>query len=204
MTILSPRTVKEMFPASNAVSRFVEKSRATLRDISTEKDKRLLIVSGPCSIHDQGSSLEYALRYKQLSSQVQESCFLIMRAFFEKSRTQHGWTGFLHDPFLDGSCDLNEGILQTRELLLQFAQEEIPVAAEFVHPLLAPYFEDLITFGIIGARTCTSQVHRHLASGLPMPVGFKNSIDGNIESAFHGIVTARNPQNFVTIDEEDG
>lgn len=202
MTILSPRAVKETYPASIEVRRFVEKSRTTLRSIASEEDKRLLIVAGPCSIHDQPSTLEFAARYKQLASQVNESCFLIMRAFFEKSRTQHGWTGFLHDPFLDASCDLEEGILQTRELLLALAQAEIPVCAEFLHPLIAPYCEDLITFGIIGARTCTSQIHRHLASGLPMPIGFKNSIDGNIESALHGISTARNPQHLLTIDED--
>ncbi len=202
MTILPPRAVKEAFPASAEVRFFLEKSKAALRAIAKAQDKRLLIIAGPCSIHDLRSAREYAKRYKQLAIQVQESCFLIMRAFFEKSRTQHGWNGFLHDPYLDGSHDTGEGLLLTRELLIALAEEEVPVCAEFLHPLTALYCEDLITLGIIGARTCTSQIHRHLASGLSMPVGFKNSIDGNIESALHGIVTARHPQNLITIDDE--
>lgn len=200
--MLTPRAAKEAFPLSPKVRHFIEKSRDQFRAIAEERDKRLLIVSGPCSIHDMASAREYALRYKQLAGQVQESCFLVMRAFCEKSRTQHGWYGFLNDPFLDGSQDIEEGLLLTRELLLILAEEGVPVCAEFLHPLAAPYCEDLITLGFIGARTCTSQVHRHLASGLPMPVGFKNSIDGNIESALYGIVTARHPQTLLTVDED--
>lgn len=202
MPILTPRAIKEAFPSTPQIRQFIEKSRATMRAIGHEKDKRLLIVSGPCSIHDMPSAREYAERYKHLASHVQESCFLVMRAFFEKSRTQHGWYGFLNDPFLDGSQDIEEGLLLTRELLVTLAQQEVPVCAEFLHPLAVPYFEDLITLGIIGARTSTSQIHRHLASGMSMPIGFKNSIDGNIESALNGIVTARHPQNLLTIDDE--
>ncbi len=202
MKILTPRAVKALFPLSTDAYQFIESSRNTLRAIAREEDKRLLVIAGPCSIHDFDAALEYALKFKEIADHVQESCFLVMRAFFEKSRTQHGWYGYFNDPDLDGSQNLEKGVLKTRELLVALAEEEVPVCAEFLHPLIAPYCEDLVSLGMIGARTCTSQLHRHLASSLPMPVGFKNSVDGNIESALHGIVTARQPQNLLTIDDD--
>lgn len=200
MILPPPHAIKKTFPLSNHAQVFLEKSRNTLQALGKGYDKRLLIVAGPCSIHDPAAFLEYAKRYKELAQDVEDGCFLILRAFFEKSRTQHGWTGFVNDPDLDGSDNIEKGLFLTRELLIQLAEAEIPISAEFVHPLLAPYFEDLITLGMIGARTSASQVHRHLASSLSMPVGFKNSIDGNIETAFQGILTAQQSHHWVSLN----
>lgn len=181
---------------------FIEAGRKCARDILSGRDKRLLIIAGPCSVHDTQEALDYAYRFKQLAEEVKETCFLIMRAYVEKPRTTTGWKGFLYDPYLNGTNDIETGFYKSRELFLALAEMGVPAAAEYVDPLAAPYFDDLITWGFIGARTSASQTHRQLASILPFPVGFKNGTDGNIDPAINGVVSARNSHSFIYLNEE--
>jgi len=202
MRLPTPRKLKREYPLADEQERFLAASRQTIQDILSGKDRRLAVIAGPCSIHDIASALEYAKRLKELSEQVKDHCFLVMRAFAEKPRTVTGWKGLLYDPFLDGSNDIATGLYWTRELLRELAYLEVPVATEFLDPLAAPFFDDLVSWGFIGARTCASQVHRQLASLLPMPVGFKNSVDGNIDLAVQGVIAARTPHSFLHLDDD--
>jgi 3-deoxy-7-phosphoheptulonate synthase len=192
-----PHELKENFPA---LLTFVEKSRSICRHILSGKDSRKVFIVGPCSIHDRESAMHYALRLKILAEEVADSCILVMRVYIEKSRTAKGWKGFLYDPHLNGSNEIQTGLEWSRELFLKLAELEVPCATEFVNPLIAPYFEDLITWGFIGARTTYSQTHRQLASSLSMPVGFKNSLDGNIKSAIHSVESAEESHTFLSTD----
>lgn len=202
MQIPSPRSIRLESPISERAQRFVTSSRETIRRICLGKEKRLLIIAGPCSIHDTDASLEYARRFKELADSVGNDCFLVMRAYVEKPRSRSGWRGIVHDPHLDETHDIAQGLSEARKFLVALAEMQLPAATEFVTPQIAPYFEDLISWGCIGARTSASQPHRLLASHLPMPVGFKNSIDGNIDSAISGVLLARQPQVFLHIDDE--
>ncbi len=197
--ILTPSFLKKRLPAPHA---FIAEQRHRVKAIAEGRDPRLLILVGPCSIHDEKSAIEYATSLKQLAEEVQETCFLVLRAFFEKPRTSRGWTGLLHDPDLDGSGNINKGLYLSRTLLKHFADLQMPTACEFLDPCAAPYLSDLITWGIIGARTSSSPLHRGLVSSLSMPCGFKNSLDGNWGQAINGILTAREPIGRLTIDEE--
>jgi len=197
--ILAPSFLKKQFPAPAA---FISEQRNRAKAIAEGKDSRLLILVGPCSIHDEKSAIEYANALKQLSEEVQESCLLVMRAFFEKPRTARGWNGLLHDPDLDGSGNISKGLYLSRKLLQQFANMGVPTACEFLDPCAAPYLSDLVTWGIIGARTSSSPLHRGLVSSLSLPCGFKNSLDGTWGQAINGILTAREPLARLTIDEE--
>jgi len=199
MHIATPSKLKRSYPLSAEQSRFVAETRNAVRAIVSGKDLRLAIVAGPCSIHDLASAIEYGKRLKELSKEVQRSCLLVMRVYVEKPRTITGWKGLLYDPLLDGSNDVATGLAWTRELLRELASLEIPTATEFLDPLAAVYIDDLVTWGFIGARTSASQTHRQLASWLPMPVGFKNSVDGNIDLAIHGVIAARSPHTFLHI-----
>lgn len=201
MEFPSPEQIKKKLPLSNRQAEFVFSSRAAAKKLLKGEDERLLIIAGPCSLHHWEASLEYAKRFKDLSEKVKSSCLLIMRGYIEKSRTRNQWKGLIHDPDLNESYDLEKGILLARELLLEFTKKEIPIATEFVSPLLVPYIEDLITWGFIGARTCSSQVHRQMVSMLSFPVGFKNSLDGNVDCAIDGILSARAPHTFLHINE---
>lgn len=179
---------------------FVLKSRRTLISILEGEDPRKLLIMGPCSIHDMPSAYEYADKLKRLSEQVEDSFFIVMRAYFEKPRTSLNWRGFLHDPFLDGSHHIKEGLSLTRQLLKELTQREIPLACEFLDPA-APYFlSDYITWGCVGARTTSSQIHRHMASHLDLPVGFKNSIEGNVDIALHAIDVAKAGHKFIGLN----
>jgi 3-deoxy-7-phosphoheptulonate synthase len=202
MQIFSPSHLRKQFPLSAAAERFIASSRDTIRRICLGKEQRLLIIAGPCSIHDPETALEYARRFKSLSEAVKETCFLVMRAYVEKPRTHTGWRGLVHDPWLNESYQIEEGLSLSRQFLTALAHLEVPTATEFVTPSVAPYFQDLISWGCIGARTSSSQIHRLLASHLPMPIGFKNSIDGNIDTAISGVVLARQPQVFLHTSEE--
>jgi 3-deoxy-7-phosphoheptulonate synthase len=196
----TPDEVKALFPLKAETASFIRKSRETAREILNGKEKRKALIVGPCSIHDRTSALEYAERFKELSVRVEDSCFLVMRFYIEKPRTSMGWKGMLYDPYLDGSCDMHTGLLWTREMLLALAEKEIPCATEFVDPLASLYFQDLITWGFIGARTSASQPHRQLASALHMPVGFKNSTDGNLDEAILGTLSAHCSHVFMNVD----
>ena len=169
----SYKEIKQRLALVHASRLFIEESRQTVRAILNGRDPRLLLITGPCSIHDRLSPKEYAYRLLTLLEAVASQFFLVMRVYCEKPRTAYGWKGFLYDPLLDGSNAMHLGIEWTRQLLLELAAMRIPVATEFLDPLTAHYYEDLITWGSIGARTASSQTHRQLASGLQMPIGFQ-------------------------------
>lgn len=202
MRIPSPCELQAQLPLTSSGERLISLSRETIRRICLGKENRLLIIVGPCSIHNISTALEYARRLKILAEEFKSACFLVMRAYLEKPRTHTGWRGFIHDPYLDESYEIAEGLSQGRRLLCELAEWQIPAAMEFVTPYIAPYLEDLISWGCIGARTSASQLHRLLASNLPMPVGFKNSIDGNIDIAISGVLFARRPHIFLHTDKE--
>lgn len=193
--------IQELSPTP-AQRHFVEETRCVIQKILEGTDPRFLVIMGPCSIHDMTAAKEYAAKLKQLSDSVADTFYIVMRVYFEKSRTSLGWKGFLYDPWLDGSNDIHSGIKMTRELLLDLAEMRIPTAAEFLDLSSAYYFGDLISWGCIGARTASSQIHRQMASLLPMPVAFKNSTDGNIDVAINGVLNASLPHSFIGINEQ--
>lgn len=197
----SPHELKQQLPLTMQASAFVKQARETAKRIIKDEDPRKALIIGPCSIHDLKSALEYAGHFKELAKSVSRTCFMVMRVYVEKPRTAKGWKGLLYDPHLDGSHDIKTGLLWVRELLLSLAEIQIPAAAEFVDPLAALYFEDLVTWGFIGARTSASQPHRQFASARTMPIGFKNSTDGNLENAVHGVLSATHPHALLHIDE---
>lgn len=202
MHLPSPLQLKERYPLSDLSKGFIENSRKTLINILEGIDRRLLFIVGPCSIHNIEEGLAFAERLKELSDRVAENCFIAMRAYVEKPRTRAGWKGLVHDPQLNGSHDLAEGIAKARAFLVRLAELGVPAATEFLTPHLAPYIEDTISWGCIGARTSSSQTHRVLASALPMPVGIKNSVDGNIETAISGVAVAGCSHTFMHFDDE--
>lgn len=200
--LLSPQELKKQLPLTLSQATFIADSRQMGRDLLSGKEKRILIIAGPCSIHDRETALEYARRFKELSEKVEKSSFLLMRVYVEKPRTTVGWKGLLYDPHLDGSHDIATGLYWSRQLLLDLANLQIPVATEFVDPLTSAYLEDLISWGVIGARTSASQTHRQLASSLDFPVGFKNGVDGNLDNAINGVVAAAAPHSYLSINQE--
>lgn len=199
--LLSPQKIKSFLPLKKESARFIENSRTTCNELLTKNDPRLALIAGPCSIHDPNAALEYADKWKKLSQETNHF-FMIFRAFHEKPRTKIGWKGLVYDPYLDGSNEIEMGLILTRQNLLKLTEMEIPIATEFVDPMIAPYIEDLISWGFIGARTSSSQPHRQFASSLHFPIGFKNNVDGNLEVALHGVSSAHVPHTFLSIDEE--
>lgn len=195
------KELKTHFPLLPSQYRFIEESRQTVRAILNGTDSRLLLIVGPCSIHDPFSAKEFAQRLQQLAHSVASQFFLVMRVYCEKPRTASGWKGFLYDPLLDGSDAMRLGIQWTRQLMLELAAMQVPAATEFLDPLTAFYYEDLITWGSIGARTASSQIHRNLASGLLMPIGFKNGVAGNVSAAVNGVMAASHPHTYMRICE---
>jgi 3-deoxy-7-phosphoheptulonate synthase len=198
----SARELHAKRPLTSFQKNFISRSRQEVHDILTFQDPRLLLIVGPCSIHDIKGAQEYARRLSSLSEQVRDSFLLIMRSYVEKPRTALGWKGLVYDPFLDGSHRMDRGFELAREFLLFLADLQLPAACEFLEPLSSIYHGDLITWGCIGARTSSSQVHRQMASDLSMPVAFKNSTEGNIESAAYGCLTASYPHAFLTLNED--
>jgi 3-deoxy-7-phosphoheptulonate synthase len=197
----SYKEIKTRFPLLPTQALFIEESRKTVRAILNGTDPRLLLIVGPCSIHDCLSATEFAYQLRQLAYHVASQFFLIMRVYCEKPRTASGWKGFLCDPLLDGSHAMHLGIEWTRQLLLELATMQVPAATEFLDPLAAFYHDDLITWGSIGARTASSQPHRNLASDLSMPVGFKNGVAGNISAAINGVIAASHSHTYMRIGE---
>ncbi|MES2121370.1 MAG: 3-deoxy-7-phosphoheptulonate synthase [Chlamydiota bacterium] len=186
----SPEEIRNLYPLSYEAQRFIRDAQSQAKQILLGMDPRRVMIVGPCSIHDKASAVEYAKRFKELAERVKQTCFLIMRVYVEKPRTTFGWKGMLYDPHLDGTDDIKTGLMWTRQLLHTLTEMHVPCATEFVDPLAALYFEDLITWGFIGARTCASQPHRQFASQLKIPVGFKNSTDGNLLNAVQGVLSA--------------
>ena len=200
--LVTPVDLKNELPLGETLTEKVLADRKAVRDIIHLEDPRLLVVIGPCSIHDPAAALDYATRLAKVSAQVNERYFIVMRVYFEKPRTTIGWKGFINDPKLDNSCDMEHGLHAARKLLLDIARLGLPIATEFLDPIVPQYTADLVSWSAIGARTTESQTHREMSSGLSMPVGFKNATDGNIEIAINAIESASNPHSFLGIDED--
>lgn len=200
--LITPNKLKEQLPLSKELSEKIIADRKTVQDIIHLKDPRLLIVIGPCSIHDPSAAYDYAKRLAKIAKKVEDKYFIVMRVYFEKPRTTIGWKGFINDPKLDNSCELEEGLSAARKLLLDITELGLPVATEFLDPIVPQYLADLVSWTAIGARTTESQTHREMASGLSMPIGFKNATDGNIQIAINAIESASTPHSFLGIDQE--
>ncbi len=200
--LLTPKKLKQEILITARANKTVAFGRDVIEKILQRKDQRLLVIVGPCSIHDLEATLEYAAKLNLLQKQVEKTLFLVMRVYFEKPRTIVGWKGMINDPYLDGTCDIIEGLRKSRSLLLKITEMGLPSATEMLDPITAQYVADLISWSAIGARTTESQTHREMASGLSMPVGFKNSLDGNLSSAINALMAARTPQSFLGIDQD--
>jgi 3-deoxy-7-phosphoheptulonate synthase len=200
--LLSPREIKAQLPATSAINVIVARSRERIIRILRREDPRLLVVIGPCSIHDEKSALEYATRLAALRKEVAGQMEIVMRVYFEKPRTTIGWKGLINDPHLDGSQDIETGLKIARKLLLAITGMGLPAATEFLDPIVPQYIADLVSWAAIGARTTESQTHREMASGLSMPVGLKNSTDGSLQVAIDAMGAARNPHSFLGMDED--
>ncbi|WP_425426596.1 3-deoxy-7-phosphoheptulonate synthase [Alkalimonas amylolytica] len=196
-----PNVLKQALPLSEQGAVFVQQSRQIIADIIHGRDPRLLVVTGPCSIHDPVSALEYAERLKELQQRYSDSLYIVMRVYFEKPRTTVGWKGFINDPHLNDSFDLETGLTWGRELLLKLIEMELPTATEALDPISPQYMSDLICWAAIGARTVESQTHREMASGLSMPVGFKNGTDGNLGIALNALQSAASPHRFIGMNQ---
>ena len=192
---------KELFVNETAAITILN-SRKTIENILDEKDDRVFVVVGPCSIHDHVAAIEYAKKLKEISKKVSDNLFLIMRVYFEKPRTTIGWKGLINDPMLDGSFKINEGIRIGRKLLLDIVNLEIPTGTEYLDLISPQYIADIISWGAIGARTTESQCHRELASGLSCPIGFKNGTDGNLQITFDAIKSASGSHHFLSVTTE--
>jgi len=198
----TPEKVKRDLPLGDELTKKVLLDRQTIQKIIHGKDDRLLVVVGPCSIHDPVAALDYARSLAKLATQVSDRYFLVMRVYFEKPRTTIGWKGFINDPYLDYSCDMEYGLKTARTLMLDIIRLGLPLATEFLDPIVPQYIADLVSWSAIGARTTESQTHREMASGLSMPVGFKNATDGNIQVAINAIQSSSTPHSFLGIDQE--
>ncbi|SEM48061.1 3-deoxy-D-arabinoheptulosonate-7-phosphate synthase [Pseudomonas sp. ok272] len=194
--------LKQQLPLDSALSQQVAAHREAVRAILDGEDSRLLVVVGPCSIHDPRSALEYAEKLARLASQVSNDMLLVMRAYVEKPRTTVGWKGLAYDPHLDGSDDMVAGLTLSRELMREMLRLGLPVATELLQPMAASYFDDLLSWVAIGARTTESQIHREMASGLGMPVGFKNGTDGGVAVATDAMRSAAHPHRHFGVDRQ--
>ncbi len=190
-----------ILPLDESLIKAIYEARRIIKAILQGKDTRLLVVLGPCSLHDEKSALEYAEKLKKAADQYSDQLYVVMRTYFAKPRTTKGWKGLIYDPFLNESHDMEQGLLLTRKILLQI-NRLLPAACEFLDLITPCYFQDLISWSAIGARTTASQTHRELASGLPMPVGFKNSIDGNIQIAIDAAQAAAAPHHYLGLNAE--
>jgi 3-deoxy-7-phosphoheptulonate synthase len=197
-----PGRLKVEWPITEAASATVALGREAVTRILRQQDPRLLVVVGPCSIHDAAGALDYAGRLNALRREFSSRMELVMRVYFEKPRTTIGWKGLINDPNMDGTQDIEAGLKTARRLLLEITGMGLPAATEFLDPIIPQYTADLITWAAIGARTTESQTHRELASGLSMPVGFKNATDGSLQVAIDAMCSARTPHSFLGLDQE--
>jgi 3-deoxy-7-phosphoheptulonate synthase len=200
--LIAPAVLEDELPLSDAGATFVARTRLEVARIITGEDDRLLVVVGPCSIHDPAAALEYAERLREVVALHAGELLLVMRVYFEKPRTVIGWKGLINDPYLDGSFQINRGLRLARMLMRDVVDRGLPVGTEFLDTTLGQYYADLVSWGAIGARTVESQVHRELASGLSMPVGFKNRTDGDVQVAIDAIRSARHPHWFPSLTRE--
>ena len=202
LPLIPPAILRKELPMTEAANRTVVESREAIKRILRQEDRRLLVIVGPCSIHDVDAALEYANRLNALRQELQDRLYIVMRVYFEKPRTTVGWKGFIFDPTLDGSGDMVAGLSRARQLLLDINEMGLPAATETLDPITPQYLADLISWAAIGARTTESQTHREMASGLSMPVGYKNSTEGVLQVAIDAMEAARNPHTFLGVDKE--
>ena len=200
--LVGPNTIKEELPITPASEKTVVEGRRQITEILGKRDPRMLMVVGPCSIHDEKAALDYAERLAGLQKEVAEAMLLVMRVYFEKPRTTVGWKGLINDPHMNGSCDMNEGLRRARRILMKVTELGLPTATEMLDPITPQYLAGLVCWSAIGARTTESQTHREMASGLSMPVGLKNCTDGSLTKAIHAMIAARTPQSFIGVDPE--
>lgn len=200
--LLTPRALKTEFPMTEASNQTVVASRERVKEILEQKDPRLLVVIGPCSIHDVAGALEYGAKLNALRQEVASQMEIVMRVYFEKPRSTIGWKGLINDPHLDGTYDMETGLKKARRLLLDLTAMGLPAATEVLDPIIVQYIDDLVTWAAIGARTIESQTHREMASGLSVPVGFKNGTDGSLQLAVDAMHSARTPHSFLGIDQD--
>ena len=200
--LIAPRLLKNELPVDAAVVRTVVEARETLRAALAGRDRRIICIVGPCSIHDPEAALDYAHRLAALRRELAPHLYVIMRVYFEKPRTTVGWKGLINDPNMDDSCDMGAGLRIARRLLLEINRLGLPAATEMLDPITPQYIADLIAWSAIGARTAESQTHREMASGLSMPVGFKNTTEGNLQAAINGVASSRRPHSFLGITQE--
>lgn len=198
----APEWICREWPAPESTIQLVSQSRETIRAILSREDPRLLVVVGPCSIHDTAAGLEYARKLKALADSVADRMVVVMRVYFEKPRTTVGWKGLIMDPDLDGTCNLPKGLQLARRFLLDTLKIGLPTATELLDPITPQYISDLIVWSAIGARTTESQTHRQMASGLSMPLGFKNATSGDVAVALNAIEAASKPQTFLGISHQ--
>jgi 3-deoxy-7-phosphoheptulonate synthase len=196
----TPDELKADVPISSLASELVYKTREEIRAVLRERDSRMLVIVGPCSIHDPKAAVDYAERLGGLRARYEEDLLVVMRVYFEKPRTTTGWKGLINDPHLNGSHDIAAGLRIARELMAKLANMGLPAATEVLDPIVPQYLADLVCWAAIGARTTESQTHREMASGLSMPVGYKNGTDGGLTTAIHALVAASRPHSFLGID----
>lgn len=197
-----PSKTKEELPITDRIADVVVEGRQAIKRMLRGKDNRLLMIAGPCSIHDEKAAYEYAEKLAKLAEEVRDQILVVMRVYFEKPRTVIGWKGLIYDPQIDGSADIAEGIRLARRILLRINDMGLPAATEFLDPIVPQYIDDLIAWAAIGARTTESQTHREMSSGLSMPVGYKNSTDGNLQIAVDAMNSSRYPHSFLGINQE--
>ncbi|MDY6456047.1 3-deoxy-7-phosphoheptulonate synthase [Acinetobacter faecalis] len=200
-TLSLPIQLKAALPLSAKLVQQISQHRQTVQNILNGTDKRLMVITGPCSIHDPVAVLEYAEKLLKLQAQVSDQIFLVMRAYIEKPRTTVGWKGFLYDPNLDGSANMQLGLEKSRQLYLQLIEMGLPLASEILSPMATAYFDDLLAWGAIGARTSESQIHREISSHMPFSIGFKNGTDGSIQIALDAIQSASNSHQFLGLSQ---
>ncbi len=200
--LITPLELKNKIPISEKATETVLNARKTIQNILDGKDKRLMLVVGPCSIHDPEIAYKYADCLKDLSDRVSDRMYLVMRVYFEKPRTIVGWKGLINDPDLNGSGDIAKGLSMARKILLEINEKGLPTGSEMLDPITPQYLADLISWAAIGARTTESQIHREMASGLSMPIGYKNGTNGNLDVALNAMQSADQPHRFIGIDQQ--
>ncbi|HHR6080042.1 TPA: 3-deoxy-7-phosphoheptulonate synthase [Providencia alcalifaciens] len=199
--LITPESLKQKYPLSHSNLHAIATSRKVIADIIHQRDPRLLVVCGPCSIHDVDAAIEYGERLQKLAAELSDSLYIVMRVYFEKPRTTVGWKGLISDPFMDGSFEMEKGLHIARDLLTNLVNMGLPLATEALDPNNPQYLGDLFSWSAIGARTTESQTHREMASGLSMPVGFKNGTDGSLSTAINALKAAEMPHRFMGINQ---
>jgi len=200
--LITPEALKQELPLSDIAKQVVIDGRDTIRDILDGKDHRLIVVGGPCSIHDIVAARDYALRLKALSDELGDTLYIVMRVYFEKPRTTVGWKGLINDPHMDDSFEIEEGLHIGRQLLIDLAEIGLPTATEALDPISPQYIQDLISWSAIGARTTESQTHREMSSGLSVSIGFKNGTDGGLSVAINALQSVSHPHSFLGINRQ--